>query len=109
MRALKNLDPVTRYLELKAEIAALTEELDELKPLLYDALTDEPGQTFTHHGFRFSVGLRRTFTYSDEVNRLSARVRELKKAEENDGTARLKSATGYVVVREDPEALPFAV
>ena len=113
MRALEDLEPVRRFLELKAEIAERQAELDELKPLIYDALTDEPADfqsangSFTCDGFRLTTGTRKTYAYSEQVQALSRELRSLKRAEERDGTAELVRATGYVVVNRAPDAFPF--
>ena len=98
------LAPLDRYLELKAQIAELTEELDALKPAVYDAITGEPDRRFTHRGVQFVAAVRRTYTYSPRVEALSDEMRALKQQERDDGTATLKSATGYVIVKTAPNA-----
>ena len=65
LRALDTTDELERYLHLKAEIRRLTDEMKELEPVIFDALTDEPEETCDYLGCRLTVGRRRTYAYSE--------------------------------------------
>ena len=99
LRALDTTDELERYLHLKAEIRRLTDEMKELEPVIFDALTDEPEETCDYLGCRLTVGRRRTYAYSEAVEQRKEELGALKRLEEANGTARLVRHTGFVVVR----------
>jgi hypothetical protein len=99
MRYLDDLTPVQRYLALKAEMERLQDDMEELKPLLAAALMEEPDGTFEYAGFRFELGSRRTYVYSEAVQELEEELRARKKEEERGGIAELKRYTAFPVVR----------
>lgn len=104
MRTPDALAALDRYLDLKAQLYELKQEIDALKPKVYDALTSEPDGRFAHRGVVFQAAVRHTYTYSAHVDALNDKLRTLKKQEVKNGTAQIKSATGYVVVRKAPAA-----
>ena len=100
LRALDTTEPLERYLTLKAEIRRLTDEMKELEPLILDALMDEPEETCDYLGCRLTVQRRRTYAYSERVERMQEELKALKKLEEANGTAEITRHTGFVVVRQ---------
>jgi hypothetical protein len=98
MRALDDLTPVARYLDLKAEMEQLTDELEALKPILTDALLEEPGEVFAYRGFSFSLTRRRSYRYSDTVRQLEAEVKAMKQYEEATGVAQVERWACFPVV-----------
>ncbi|MEM8487411.1 MAG: hypothetical protein AAF564_17805 [Bacteroidota bacterium] len=67
MRYLENSDKVKRYLELRAIVDQATEEMDELKPVLMDALTHEPGEKFDMLGSEFTIRRTKVWEYAPDV------------------------------------------
>ena len=100
LRALDTTEPLERYLNLKAEVCRLTEEMKELEPMILDALMDEPEEVCDYMGCRLTVRRRRTYEYSGWVERMKEELRGLKKQEEANGTATLVRHTGFVVVTQ---------
>ncbi len=99
LRYLDDQTPLIRYLELKAEIRRLEEELKALQPVILAALWEEPEHRTEYAGYELTVGTRRSYAYSEHVDRLQEELRALKKQEEQDGTALIKRHTSFVVVR----------
>ena len=99
LRYLDDQKPLERYLEIKAEMKRLKEELDELQPLILTALWEEPEQRTAYRGYELAVNTRRSYQYSEAVQEMQTTLRDLKKAEEQDGTALLSRNTSFVVVR----------
>ena len=100
LRALDTTEPLERYLSLKAEIRRLTDEMKELEPEILAALMDEPEETCDYLGCRLTVRRRRTYEYSERLERMKQELRGLKKQEEANGTATLVRHTGFVVVSQ---------
>ena len=98
MIALETLEPVRRYLDLKTQIAALTDELESLKPEITAALLDEPKEQATVLGHTFTLCRRTTYQYSDAVGEAQARVKAMKKAEVKTGIATVKKRSCYFSV-----------
>lgn len=63
LRALDTNEPLERYLDLKAQIEHLTEELDVLRPMITAALMDEPGQQTYFRGHEITLGTRKNYAY----------------------------------------------
>jgi len=99
LRYLDDEKPLTRYLEIKAELKRLDAELKELQPLILNALWEEPDNRAEYAGFERAIGTRRTFAYSEAVQELERTAKELKKEEEQNGEAVLTRHTSYVIVR----------
>ena len=89
-----------RYLEVKAEIKQLEEELKSLQPRVLDTLWDASENKRFLLGHELAVGSRKTYEYSEEVQELQGAVRALKKQEEKNGIATLARHTSYVIVRQ---------
>ncbi|WP_457651332.1 hypothetical protein [Rhodocaloribacter sp.] len=99
LRYLDDERPLKRYLEIKAEMKRLEEELRELQPVILAALWEEPDERAEYAGYELTVGARRTYAYSERVETLKKELKALKKQEEQDGTATLIRHTSFVVVR----------
>jgi len=99
LRYLDDQKPLERYLEIKAEMKRLDEELKALQPLILTALWEEPENRAEYMGCELTIGTRRTFQYSEAVEEMQDTVRMLKKQEEQDGTAVMVRHTSYIVVK----------
>lgn len=86
------------YLAIKAQIELLTARLDALKPAIVEALAQQGGRTL-HGGYEFCVRSRVTYEYSEAVAAAEARVAELKREEQQQGIARVRSYTEFPFVR----------
>ena len=106
LRALDTTEPLDRYLNMKAEIRRLTDEMKELEPLILDALMDEPEETCDYLGCRMTVGRRRTYEYSEVVERRQEELKAMKKLEEANGTAEVVRHTGFVIVTQLKRGVP---
>ncbi|HMB92992.1 MAG TPA: hypothetical protein VKP65_19235 [Rhodothermales bacterium] len=63
LRALDTNEPLERYLDLKAQIEHLTDELDAIKPMITAALMDEPEQRTWFRGHEITLGTRKSYAY----------------------------------------------
>lgn len=104
LRALDTTEPLDRYLELRAEIERLQEELEALKPQITAALWDEPEQHTLYRGCEISLGERRYFDYSEHVSQLQEELRALKMLERANGTAKQSKHISFPVVKVLPKA-----
>ena len=86
------------YLALKAQIDILTARLEALKPAIVEALAQQGGKAM-HGGYEFCVRSRVTYEYSEAVAEAEARVAELKRQEQQQGIARVRSYTEFPYVR----------
>ena len=86
------------YLALKAQIDILTARLEALKPAIVEALAGQGGRA-THGSYEFCVRSRVSYEYSDAVAAAEARVAELKRQEQQQGIARVRSYTEFPYVR----------
>jgi len=100
MRALDDKNQVQQYLELKAQIQELTEQMEQLKgPLLY-ALMEEPEQKHQALGMEFTIQTRKTWgNYSESVTRLAEQLKLKKKQEQIDGVAEITKHQSILVVK----------
>lgn len=99
MRNLDDKAKLDRFLELKGQIAELTEEFDGLKDEVLYALMEEPEQKYQYKGFEFTVQRRKKWKYSPAVKSYTDELKALKKLEEANGTAELQSQTAFPVVK----------
>jgi hypothetical protein len=85
-----------RYLEIKAMIRELEVELEGLKANIVTFVEEsqERGEKVNLNGCSFSVTYRKQWEYSPAVAELAERLKQLKKQEEKNGTARV---AGYTV------------
>ncbi len=95
-------DLLRRYLDLRAKISECEEELEKLKPAVFDVVDEELRATgekqVVFEGMSFQIQYRETFEYSPEVKQLEEQLRAMKKQEEKSGVATIKSQTGFVRV-----------
>lgn len=100
LRALDDQSKLDRYLEIKAQIKQLEEELDGLKDDIFYALQEEPEQKCTHLGCDLSIQYRNIYEYSEQLRIDEQEIKARKKYEESAGIAAIVRQTGYVVVRQ---------
>ncbi len=99
LRALDDPSLLDRYIDVKAQIAELQEELEELKgPLLY-ALMEEPGETAIYSGFELCIQRRKTYEYSSKVQEIEKLLKEAKVHERNTGIAETMKHQAVLVLR----------
>lgn len=87
IRDLDDPKMLDRYIEIKAAISELEEELEEIKPHIQYALMGEDRETYDHMGFSFRLTRRKTYKYSDEIERATKGINDAKAQERADGTA----------------------
>ncbi len=96
----KNL--LMRYLDLRAKLSELEEEIEKLKPAVFDIIDEQVKllheKRIPFNGFEFEVQYRTTYEYSPEVKALEEQLKALKKQEEKNGRATVKSQVGFVRV-----------
>lgn len=99
LRALDDASTLDRYIEIKAKISELQEELETLKgPLLY-ALMEEPEEKSHYKGFELSLQRRKTYAYSDKVQELEKVLKEAKQAERGNGLAEVVKDQAILVLK----------
>jgi hypothetical protein len=89
---------LSRYKEIKLMQKALEEELEWLKPNIISLLDEHEGRIKTSE-FNVWKTCRKTWQYSSMIEKLQEHIKMLKKKEEDDGTATVKSTTVFPVVR----------
>ena len=102
LRALDTNEPLERYLDLKAQIEQLTEELDAIKPMITAALMDEPEQRTLFRGHEITLGMRKSYAYSEEVQAMEKALRDAKAIERMRGEAEVIRYTSFPVVTAMP-------
>lgn len=99
LRALDDASALDRYIEIKARISELQEELETLKaPLLY-ALMEEPEEKSHYKGFELSIQRRKTYTYSEKVQELEKVIKDAKKIERANGLAEVVKDQAILVLK----------
>jgi hypothetical protein len=86
------------YLALKAQIELLTARLEAMKPAIVEALALQGGRA-VFGGYEFCVRSRVTYEYSAAVAAAEERLAELKRQEQQQGVARVRSYTEFPFVR----------
>lgn len=99
LRGLEDQSTLDRYLEIKAQIKHLQDELSQIQDEVFRALDSEPGRTCEHMGCVLSIQYRTTYEYTPETQIAEQELKARKKYEESAGIAAIKSQSGYVVVR----------
>lgn len=102
MRSLDTTETLDLYIQTKAEISALEEKLESLKGEILHALMDEPSEKYDHHGFKFEIQRRATWSYSAKVDELSDVLKEAKAHERKEGIA-TKTKHAAVLVLKVPK------
>ncbi|MEM8488698.1 MAG: hypothetical protein AAF564_24340 [Bacteroidota bacterium] len=99
LRALDDASMLDRYIEIKAQISELQEELDHLKPYLLDALMDEPEQKGTYQGFNLLIQRRKSYAYSPAVEELEKTLKAAKEHERSAGLAEVVKDQAILVLK----------
>lgn len=99
LRALDTTEPLDRFLEIKAQMAALTEELDRLKAEITDALWDEPEHRTLYQGCEITLSVRRSYQYSEEIQAHEKALKEAKMVERLTGRAIITREASFPLVR----------
>ena len=110
MRALEDITPIDRYLELKALMEEHKEEMDALKPILMDALVMEDGEKYQRSGFEFTIQRRKTWEYDEEIKadidqfnseikHFKTEIKNLEEHAKHTGKARVFKYTPVLVVK----------
>ena len=99
LRALDDASMLDRYIEIKAKISELQEELEELKgPLLY-ALMEEPEEKSEYRGFELGIQRRKSYQYTDAVQDLERTLKEAKDHERKSGAAEIVKHQAILVLK----------
>ena len=99
LRGLDDASILDRYIEIKTQIAALQEELEELKGPLLAALMDEPESKSDYKGFEFSIQRRKTYAYSPHVEELERALKDAKAIERSSGTAQVMKDQAILMMK----------
>lgn len=99
MRDLENKNLLDEYLEIKAQMAQLEEDLEAKKAAIIYALMGEPKETYDHHGATFSIQRRKTYQYSDKVAELEEVLKDAKEYEKGKGIATVTKEQAVLVVK----------
>ena len=102
LRALDTNQPLDRFLEIKALIDALTEELELLKPEITAALWEEPEYKTRYRGCEITLGSRKTYRYSEAVLAMQRDLKALKDYERATGEAVVVRDVSFPVVTPLP-------
>ena len=89
---------VDRYVDLKSRLRDIQAALHELQPRVVAALS-ESGVVVDDRVGKVRVAKRTQWSYSDDVVRLQAMIREKKKEEREQGIAVVRDEKAYVVVQ----------
>lgn len=76
-----------RYAELKNAIAKAEEELDELKPAILEAMEVEGAEQVVTEFGKFTIESKRTWKFSDHVEKAKAQIKEMEAEEKAVGSA----------------------
>ena len=99
LRALDDASMLDRYIEIKAKISELQEELEELKgPILY-ALMEEPEEKGTYRGFDLIIQRRKTYEYSPVVKEMEQALKETRDSERKTGIAEIVKHQAILVLK----------
>ena len=89
---MKNETIFSKYADIEAQIQALEEQKEAIKLDVIAEMESEKLSTFKIIQGTFSMQERKTWKYSPVVEKEEAKVKEMKKEEEADGTAQAKVA-----------------
>ncbi len=88
-------DGLSRYIEIKQQISALEKELEELKDDVFSNVDGQGGEvTFGNCTVRSYKNPK--YKFSDNYDKMNAEVKELRKKEIEDGTAKIDGYSEYV-------------
>lgn len=84
-------DLLNKYASLKLSSKAIENELDELNPMILQIMNEQNLEEIELSNYgKLSLGARRTWKYSPEVEQKDTELKELKKKEERTGEAEYK-------------------
>ena len=87
-----------RYVELKREISKLEKELDQIKASIFQAV-DGAGGEVTEEAFVLKTQKRPKYKFSDDYETKNKELKELKKAEIENGVATIEGYSEFVTVK----------
>lgn len=87
------------YLNLKAEISALEEQIKDAQPEVLNLLTNSPKGFINFGEFQIQSKIRHTYEYSLVLQDIESTVKKQKRREEKDGTAQVIRETFYACVQ----------
>lgn len=82
-----------RYRQVKKKLADWKQEEDQLKDQIIDGLNEEGVDKLESNWGTFTVAIRKSYEYSDEVKKLEEKVKLAKVKEEQKGIAKEKVST----------------
>lgn len=88
---------IQRYIDLRAQIAALEAEIETLKPKLV-AHVHEVGDRLQFGSYVFRLRISRSWNYSNAVAGLQMQIRDTKRQEVEQGVATIKKETHFVTM-----------
>ena len=88
---------ISRYREIKEQLALLEQEMEELKPNLVTLLEANGGKLAV--GYTGYTQSRKSWQYSPDLEARKDAIKQLQKQEEESGIATVKSITTYPVFR----------
>lgn len=89
---------VRRYIDLRHQLAELEAEINSLKRSVFGHVREAGGE-LQFGNLVFRCALTRSWSYSDAVTELRARLKEKKREEIQLGIAQLKKETHFVTMR----------
>ena len=92
---------ISRYAEITELMAILKAEQDALKPniISFIEMNANDGKRYTGEGFRATLTTRKKYEYSEAVTELENKVKQLKKEETENNTAKVVGETVYPVIK----------
>ena len=99
MRSLDDTSVLDRYIDIKAQISELEEELERLKPEILHALMDEPDELADYKGVNFSIQRRKSYSYSEKVQELEGILKEAKAHEREQGIAMIEKQKAILIMK----------
>lgn len=91
-------DPVELYAWLKQEIAALEQELDELKEGVFSAV-DQTGGVVEKDDYVVRTQKRPKYKFSEHYDQKNDELKQLKKTEIAEGIATIEGYSTFVTVK----------
>lgn len=89
---------IERYVELKRQISTLEKELNEIKDSIFKTV-DEAGGEVAESAFVVKSQKRPKYKFSDDFETKNKELKELKKAEIENGIASIDGYSEFVTVK----------
>jgi len=90
---------ITRYLELKKQVAAIEAQIEELKPVVLEEVRAHKSR-MQYEGYDFIVQSMTTWMFSPTIQHLQAALTEAKRNEKATGVASIKEQRDILIVRK---------